>query len=92
MHRGFAELTPAIFRTLLLGDGATPTRLCSPGSGAVFPKRSEACADDAKACGAMSEGPTWIAISCAAARATASVHAEPHSSDNIDHGLHVISW
>ncbi len=28
----------------------------------------------------MREGPTWMAIACAAARATASVHAEPHSS------------
>ncbi len=84
MRRSFAELTP------LLGDGATPTRLCSLGNGAVSPKRSEARGEDAKACDAMREGPRWIAISCAAVRATASVHAEPLSSDNVDHGLKAI--
>ncbi len=64
---------------------AVTTRLCSRGNGAVSPKRLEAYGDDAKACDAMREGPMWIAISCAAARATAFVHAEPHSSENIDH-------
>ncbi len=50
-------------------------------------KNSEACGADAKACNATREGPAWIAISCTAARATAPVHAEPRSSDNVDHGL-----
>ncbi len=56
----------------------------------VSPERSEACGEDARACNAIREGPSWIAISCAAARATASVHGEPHSSDNVDHGLQFI--
>ncbi len=50
----------------------------------------EACGEDAKACDAMREGPTWITIPCAVTRATASVHADPHSSDNVHHGLQVI--
>ncbi len=37
------------------------------------------------------KGPMWIAIYCASARATSSVHVEPHLSVNVDHGLQVIS-
>ncbi len=64
----------------------TPTRLCSPGSGTLSPKISEACGEDAKACDAIGEGPTWIALYCTSARTIASVYAEPHSSGNVDHG------
>ncbi len=58
--------------------------------GTVSPEISEACGEDAKAHDAMREGPTWIAISNAAARATASVNAEPRSSVNVDNGLTLI--
>ncbi len=51
---------------------------------------SEACGEDGKACNTMCQGPSWIAISCAAARATASNHGEPYSLDNVDHGPQVI--
>ncbi len=63
MHRGLCCTDASNLPTPLLGDGATPTRLYSPGSGAVSPERSEACGEDAKACDTTREGPTWIAIS-----------------------------
>ncbi len=44
------------------------------------------------ACDAMREGPLWMAISCVTAKATATVHAELHSSDNVDHSLQFIPW
>ncbi len=61
MHRSFVEMTPVTFETHFLGDGATPTRLYSPDSGAVSAKRAEACEEDANACDVMREGPSWIA-------------------------------
>ncbi len=73
--------------TPILGDGATPFRPCSPGSGAVSPKRSEACGDYARTCDAMREGPPWIAASCATARASLFVLGAPHSSVNVNHSL-----
>ncbi len=39
MRRGFAELTPAIFRPIYLAMLRPPTRQCSPGSGAVSPEK-----------------------------------------------------
>ncbi len=57
------------------------------GRDAVSLKRSDACREDAKAYDAMCEGHPWIAISCATARATASVNATPHSSGNVDREL-----
>ncbi len=86
--RGFAELTPAIFRPLYLA--MVRPQLDYAGSGAVSPKRSEARGEDAKACDAMREGPTWIALYYASARPTASAHAEPHSSVNVNQGLQFI--
>ncbi len=85
MRLCFAKLTPAIFRPLY--------------SAMVWPQIDYAVQAVApylekdlmqKACDAMREGPAWIAISCAAARATDSIPAKAHSSDNVNHGLQVI--
>ncbi len=52
-------------------------------SGAISPKRSEACGMNAKDCDAVCEGSPWIAISCATVRVTVSAH----SSSNAGNGL-----
>ncbi len=56
------------------------TRLCR------ISKRSEDCGENAKVSDAMRDESHWIAISCATARTTVSVHAAPYPSVNAEDG------